>query len=136
MRYLTVLLLFTFTFTFSQSKRNLKSNLKACEDALEQCYCNTGVIMDTIIIYKGKQAVKINKQNQKTERQANVQNTKVVKNDNKTEVKTDKFLNFMQGLTRITALLVAGGFMGGGVLLTKFLQMLKSNTKAFAWLPI
>ena len=92
--------------------------------------------MDTIIIYKGKQAVKINKQNQKTERQANIQNTKVVKNDNKTEVKTDKFLNFMQGLTRITALLVAGGFMGGGVLLTKFLQMLKTNTKAFAWLPI
>ena len=131
-----LILFFLFGLTFGQSKRYLKSNLKACEDDLEQFYCNSGVIMDTIIKYKGKQAVKINKQNQKTERQANVQNTKVVKNDNKTEVKTDKFLNFMQGLTRITALLVAGGFMGGGVLLTKFLQMLKSNTKAFAWLPI
>ena len=131
-----LIIIFLFGLTFGQSKRGLKSNLKACEDALQQCYCNSGVIMDTIIIYKGKQAVKINKQNQKTERQENVQNTKVVKNDNKTEVKTDKFLNFMQGLTRITALLVAGGFMGGGVLMTKLLQMLKSNTKAFAWLPI
>tara|TARA_R110002020_G_scaffold218140_2_gene425908 strand:- start:220 stop:615 length:396 start_codon:yes stop_codon:yes gene_type:complete len=131
-----MLFTFTFTFTFTQGKRELRQNLKACEQALQQCYCTNERIVDTIVIYKGKQAVKINKQNQKTARQENVQNTKVVKNDNKTEVKTDKFLNFMQGLTRITALLVAGGFMGGGVLITKLLQLLKSNTKAFSWLPI
>jgi len=128
-----MLFTFTFTFTFTQSKRK---QLKACEAALHRCYCDNDIIVDTIVVYSGKQAVKINKQNQKTARQENVQNTKVVKSENKTEVKTDKFLNFMQGLTRMTALLVAGGFMGGGVLITKLLQLLKSNTKAFSWLPI
>lgn len=63
------------------------------------------------------------------------QETKQIKSNNKTEIKTDKFLNFIQGLTRITASLVVGGFISSGMLLMKGLQLLK-KTSWFSWLPV
>ena len=50
------------------------------------------------------------------------QETKQEKNDNRTEIKTDWFLNLMEGMTRMVAMAIAGGFMGGGVLITKLIQ--------------
>ena len=64
------------------------------------------------------------------------QETKQNKSNNKTDVKTDWFLNLMQGMTRITAILTAGGFIGGGVVITKLLQAAKAKISWLKWLPI
>lgn len=84
---------------------------------------------------KSKREIKESRVNANVKVESSKIGLKQAKNDNKTKVKTDKFLNFMQGLTRITALLVVGGSIGGGVLLTKGLQLLKKHPY-FSWLPI
>ena len=61
---------------------------------------------------------------------------KVARIESKTIVKTDKFRNFLNSLTRITALLVSLSLFGGGVAFGKFTTFLKSNVRWLSWLPI
>ena len=117
-------------------KRTLKQDLNACENALSACLSAQNITSDTIYIYSAKEAVKVAKQVEKTKRKVKVQETKQNKSNNKTDVKTDWFLNLMQGMTRMTAILTAGGFVGGGVVITKLLQAAKAKIKWLSWLPI
>lgn len=124
------LLLIILLFGVSQAqvnKKKLRSNLHDCENALSACLSAKDTISDTIYLYSGKDAVKVAKKVEKTKRKVKLQETKQNKNNNKTEVKTDWFLNLMQGMTRMTAILTAGGFIGGGVVLTKIFDWLKSR---------
>jgi hypothetical protein len=133
------LLLIILLFGVSQAqvnKKKLRSNLHDCENALSACLSAKDTISDTIYVYSGKEAVKVAKQVEKTKRKVKVQETKQNKNNNKTDVKTDWFLNLIQGMTRITAILTAGGFVGGGVVMTKLLQALKTKVSWLSWLPI
>ena len=130
------LLLIILLFGVSQAqvnKKKLRSNLHDCENALFACLSAQNITSDTIYIYSAKEAVKVAKQVEKTKRKVKVQETKQNKSNNKTDVKTDWFLNLMQGMTRMTAILTAGGFVGGGVVITKLLQTLKTKV---SWLPI
>lgn len=113
-----------------------RRNLRDCEAALKSCLSCNDIKTDTIVIYSGKGAVKVSKQTEKTKRKADVQATKIVKDNNKTEVKTDKFLNFMQSLTRITAILTAGGFFAAGGAGLKLLQTLKEKVPFLSFLPV
>jgi hypothetical protein len=133
------LLLIILLFGVSQAqvnKKKLRSNLHDCERALSACLSAKDTISDTIYIYTAKEAVKVAKQVEKTKRKVKVQETKQNKSNNKTDVKTDWFLNLMQGMTRMTAILTAGGFVGGGVVLTKLLQAAKAKISWLSWLPI
>ena len=133
------LLLIILLFGVSQAqvnKKKLRSNLHDCENALSACLSAKDTISDTIYIYSSKEAVKVAKQVEKTKRKVKVQETKQNKSNNKTDVKTDWFLNLMQGMTRMTAILTAGGFVGGGVVITKLLQALKTKISWLSWLPI
>ena len=133
------LLLIILLFGVSQAqvnKKKIRSNLHDCENALSACLSAQNIISDTIYIYTAKEAVKVAKQVEKTKRKVKVQETKQNKSNNKTDVKTDWFLNLMQGMTRITAILTAGGFVGGGVVITKLLQALKAKISWLSWLPI
>jgi hypothetical protein len=133
------LLLIILLFGVSQAqvnKKKLRSNIKDCENALSACLSAKDTISDTIYIYTAKEAVKVAKQVEKTKRKVKVQETKQNKSNNKTDVKTDWFLNLMQGMTRMTAILTAGGFIGGGVVLTKLLQAAKAKISWLSWLPI
>ena len=133
------LILIILLFGVSQAqvnKKKLRSNLHDCENALSACLSAKDTISDTIFVYSSKEAVKVAKQVEKTKRKVKVQETKQNKNNNKTDVKTDWFLNLMQGMTRITAILTAGGFVGGGVVITKLLQAAKAKIKWLSWLPI
>lgn len=133
------LILIILLFGVSQAqinKKKLRGNLHDCENALSACLSAKDTISDTIYVYSGKEAVKIAKQVEKTKRKVKVQETKQNKSNNKTDVKTDWFLNLMQGLTRMTAILTAGGFIGGGVVITKLLQALKAKVSWLSWLPI
>ena len=133
------LILIILLFGVSQAqvnKKKLRSNLHDCENALSACLSAKDTISDTIYIYTAKEAVKVAKQVEKTKRKVKVQETKQNKSNNKTDVKTDWFLNLMQGMTRITAILTAGGFIGGGVVITKLLQALKTKVSWLSWLPI
>ena len=126
-------------FSVSQAqvnKKKLRSNLHDCENALSACLIAQNITNDTIYIYTAKEAVKVAKQVEKTKRKVKVQETKQNKSNNKTDVKTDWFLNLMQGMTRITAILTAGGFIGGGVVITKLLQTAKAKISWLSWLPI
>jgi len=118
------------------NKRKLRSNLHDCENALSACLSAQNITSDTIYIYTAKEAVRVAKQVEKTKRKVKVQETKQNKSNNKTDVKTDWFLNLMQSMTRMTAILTAGGFVGGGVVLTKLLQALKTKVSWLSWLPI
>ena len=127
------LLLIILLFGVSQAqvnKKKLRSNLHDCENALSACLSAKDTISDTIYLYSGKEAVKVAKKVEKTKRKVKVQETKQNKNNNKTEVKTDWFLNLMQGMTRMTAILTAGGFVGGGVVLTKIFDWIKARLLA------
>ena len=127
------LLLIILLFGVSQAqvnKKKLRSNLHDCENALSACLSSQNIKSDTIYIYTAKEAVKVAKQVEKTKRKVKVQETKQNKSNNKTDVKTDWFLNLMQGMTRMTAILTAGGFIGGGVVLTKIFDWLKSRLLA------
>ena len=133
------LLLIILLFGVSQAqvnKKKLRSNIKDCENALSACLSTQNITSDTIYIYTAKEAVKVAKQVEKTKRKVKVQETKQNKSNNKTEVKTDWFLNLMQGMTRMTAILTAGGFVGGGVVITKLLQAAKAKISWLSWLPI
>ena len=133
------LILIILLFGVSQAqvnKKKLRSNIKDCENALSACLSAKDTISDTIYIYSAKEAVKVAKQVEKTKRKVKVQETKQNKSNNKTDVKTDWFLNLMQGMTRMTAILTAGGFVGGGVVITKLLQALKTKVSWLSWLPI
>lgn len=124
------LLLIILLFGVSQAqvnKKKLRSNLHDCENALSACLSAKDTISDTIYVYSGKDAVKVAKKVEKTKRKVKVQETKQNKNNNKADVKTDWFLNLMQGMTRMTAILTAGGFIGGGVVLTKIFDWIKSK---------
>ena len=127
------LILIILLFGVSQAqvnKKKLRSNLHDCENALSACLSAQNITSDTIYIYTAKEAVKVAKQVEKTKRKVKVQETKQNKSNNKTDVKTDWFLNLMQGMTRMTAILTAGGFIGGGVVLTKLFDWLKSRLLA------
>jgi len=133
------LILIILLFGVSQAqvnKKKLRSNLHDCERALSACLSAQNITSDTIYIYTAKEAVKVAKQVEKTKRKVKVQETKQNKSNNKTDVKTDWFLNLMQGMTRMTAILTAGGFIGGGVVITKLLQALKTKVSWLSWLPI
>lgn len=133
------LLLIILLFNVSQAqvnKKKLRSNIKDCENALSACLSAQNITSDTIYIYTAKEAVKVAKQVEKTKRKVKVQETKQNKSNNKTDVKTDWFLNLMQGMTRMTAILTAGSFVGGGVVLTKLLQAAKTKISWLSWLPI
>lgn len=133
------LILIILLFGVSQAqvnKKKLRSNIKDCENALSACLSAQNITSDTIYIYTAKEAVKVAKQVEKTKRKVKVQETKQNKSNNKTNVKTDWFLNLMQGMTRMTAILTAGGFVGGGVVITKLLQAAKSKISWLNWLPI
>lgn len=124
------LLLIILLFGVSQAqvnKKKLRSNLHDCEKALSACLSAQNITSDTIYIYSAKEAVKVAKQVEKTKRKVKVQETKQNKNNNKADVKTDWFLNLMQGMTRMTAILTAGGFIGGGVVLTKIFDWIKAR---------
>jgi hypothetical protein len=132
-----ILIILLFGVTQAQvNKKKIRNNLHDCESALLACLSEKDTISDTIFVYSGKEAVKVAKQAEKTKRKVKVQETKQNKSNNKTDVKTDWFLNLMQGMTRITAILTAGGFVGGGVVITKLLQAAKSKISWLNWLPI
>jgi hypothetical protein len=133
------LILIILLFGVSQAqvnKKKLRNNLHDCEKALLACLSAKDTISDTIFVYSAKEAVKVAKQVEKTKRKVKVQETKQNKSNNKTDVKTDWFLNLMQGMTRMTAILTAGGFVGGGVVITKLLQAAKTKISWLNWLPI
>ena len=133
------LILIILLFGVSQAqvnKKKIRNNLHDCESALLACLSAKDTISDTIFVYSGKEALKVAKQAEKTKRKVKVQETKQNKSNNKTDVKTDWFLNLMQGMTRMTAILTAGGFVGGGVLITKLLQAAKAKISWLSWLPI
>jgi hypothetical protein len=132
-----ILIILLFGVSQAQvNKKKLRNNLHDCENALSACLSAQNITSDTIYIYTAKEAVKVAKQVEKTKRKVKVQETKQNKNNNKTDVKTDWFLNLMQGMTRMTAILTAGGFVGGGVLITKLLQAAKAKISWLSWLPI
>jgi hypothetical protein len=132
-----ILIILLFGVSQAQvNKKKLRNNLHDCESALLACLSAKDTISDTIFVYSGKEAVKVAKQVEKTKRKLKVQETKQNKSNNKTDVKTDWFLNLMQGMTRITAILTAGGFVGGGVVITKLLQAAKAKISWLNWLPI
>jgi hypothetical protein len=132
-----ILIILLFGVTQAQvNKKKLRNNLHDCESALLACLSAKDTISDTIFVYSAKEAVKVAKQVEKTKRKVKVQETKQNKSNNKTDVKTDWFLNLMQGLTRMTAILTAGGFVGGGVVITKLLQAAKAKISWLNWLPI
>jgi hypothetical protein len=132
-----ILIILLFGVTQAQvNKKKIRNNLHDCESALLACLSAKDTISDTIFVYSGKEAVKVAKQVEKTKRKVKVQETKQNKNNNKADVKTDWFLNLMQGMTRMTAILTAGGFVGGGVLITKLLQAAKAKISWLSWLPI
>ena len=132
-----ILIILLFGVSQAQvNKKKIRNNLHDCESALLACLSAKDTISDTIFVYSGKEAVKVAKQAEKTKRKVKVQETKQNKSNNKTDVKTDWFLNLMQGMTRMTAILTAGGFVGGGVLITKLLQAAKAKISWLSWLPI
>jgi hypothetical protein len=132
-----ILIILLFGVSQAQvNKKKLRNNLHDCESALLACLSSKDTISDTIFVYSAKEAVKVAKQVEKTKRKVKVQETKQNKNNNKTDVKTDWFLNLMQGMTRMTAILTAGGFVGGGVVITKLLQAAKAKISWLSWLPI
>jgi hypothetical protein len=132
-----ILIILLFGVTQAQvNKKKIRNNLHDCESALSACLSAQNITSDTIYIYTAKEAVKVAKQAEKTKRKVKVEETKQNKSNNKTDVKTDWFLNLMQGMTRMTAILTAGGFVGGGVVITKLLQAAKAKISWLNWLPI
>jgi hypothetical protein len=144
-RAITILMLFSVVYA------NPKSRLRDCEEALQKMTLSKVIIADTTYITERCEAtrkdVKIAKQSEKTKRRglitqkhealAEIKAIKAIeKSDNKVEVKTDKFLNFIQGLTRMSAILMAGGFFAAGGAGFKLLQIAKDKIPFLSWLPI
>jgi hypothetical protein len=144
-RAITILMLFSIAYATP------KSRLRDCEEALQKMMLSKVIIADTTYITERCEAtrkdVKIAKQSEKTKRRglitqkhealAEIKAIKAIeKSDNKVEVKTDKFLNFIQGLTRMSAILMAGGFFAAGGAGFKLLQIAKDKIPFLSWLPI
>jgi hypothetical protein len=144
-RAITILMLFSVAYATP------KSRLRDCEEALQKMMLSKVIIADTTYITERCEAtrkdVKIAKQSEKTKRRglitqkhealAEIKAIKAIeKSDNKVEVKTDKFLNFIQGLTRMSAILMAGGFFAAGGAGFKLLQIAKDKIPFLSWLPI
>ena len=145
MKAITILMLFSIAYA------NPKSRLRDCEEALQKMMLSKVIIADTTYVTERCEAtrkdVKIAKQSEKTKRRglitqkhealAEIKAIKAIeKSDNKAEVKTDKFLNFIQGLTRLSAILMAGGFFAAGGAGFKLLQIAKDKIPFLSWLPI
>ena len=144
-RAITILMLFSIAYATP------KSRLRDCEEALQKMMLSKVIIADTTYVTERCEAtrkdVKIAKQSEKTKRRglitqkhealAEIKAIKAIeKSDNKVEVKTDKFLNFIQGLTRMSAILMAGGFFAAGGAGFKLLQIAKDKIPFLSWLPI
>jgi hypothetical protein len=144
-RAITILMLFSVAYATPRSR------LRDCEDALQKMTLSKVIIADTTYITERCEAtrkdVKIAKQSEKTKRRglitqkhealAEIKAIKAIeKSDNKVAVKTDKFLNFIQGLTRMSAILMAGGFFAAGGAGFKLLQIAKDKIPFLSWLPI
>jgi hypothetical protein len=145
MKAITILMLFSVAYATPRSR------LRDCEDALQKMTLSKVIIADTTYITERCEAtrkdVKIAKQSEKTKRRglitqkhealAEIKAIKAIeKSDNKVAVKTDKFLNFIQGLTRMSAILMAGGFFAAGGAGFKLLQIAKDKIPFLSWLPI
>jgi hypothetical protein len=143
MKAITILMLFSIAYATP------KSRLRDCEEALYKMTLSKVIIADTTYITERCEAtrkdVKIAKQSEKTKRRglitqkhealAELKAVKAIsKSDNKVEVKTDKFRNLMNTITKLMALGVLGGVAGGGALLLKGYQLLK-KVPYFNWLP-
>ena len=146
-RAITILMLFSVVYAYATPK----SRLRDCEAALQKMILSKVIIADTTYITERceatKRDVKITKQSEKTKRRGLITQKNeaikeikaikaIEKSDNKAEVKTDKFLNFMQGLTRMSAILMAGGFFAAGGAGYKLLQIAKDKIPFLSWLPI
>jgi hypothetical protein len=144
-RAITILMLFSVAYATPRTR------LRDCEEALQKMTLSKVIIADTTYITERCEAtrkdVKIAKQSEKTKRRglitqkhealAEIKAIKAIeKSDNKVEVKTDKFLNFIQGLTRMSAILMAGGFFAAGGAGFKLLQIAKDKIPFLSWLPI
>ena len=136
---------------FSVACATPRSRLRECEEALYKMTLSKVIIADTAYVTERCEAnrrdFKIVKQSEKTKRRglisqknetiAEIKAIKAIeKSDNKAEVKTDRFLNFMQGLTRMSAILMAGGFFAAGGAGYKLLQIAKDKIPFLSWLPI
>lgn len=145
MKAITILMLFSIAYATPRSR------LRDCEEALRKMTLSKVIIADTTYITERCEAtrkdVKIAKQSEKTKRRglitqkhealAEIKAIKAIeKSDNKVEVKTDRFLNFIQGLTRMSAILMAGGFFAAGGAGFKLLQIAKDKIPFLSWLPI
>ena len=145
MKAITILMLFSVAYATP------KSRLSDCEEALQKMMLSKVIIADTTYITERCEAtrkdVKIAKQSEKTKRRglitqkhealAEIKAIKAIeKSDNKVEVKTDRILNFIQGLTRMSAILMAGGFFAAGGAGFKLLQIAKDKIPFLSWLPI
>jgi hypothetical protein len=154
-RTIAILMLFSIAYATP------KSRLSDCEEALQKMTLSKCQVYDTIYLtytnvvnnndcikdVPTRKDVKIAKQSEKTKRRglitkkhealAEIKAIKAIeKSDNKVEVKTDKFLNFIQGLTRMSAILMAGGFFAAGGAGFKLLQIAKDKIPFLSWLPI
>ena len=144
-RAITILMLFSVAYATPRTR------LSDCEEALYKMTISKVIITDTIYLSERCEAtrrdVKIAKQSEKTKRRglitqkhealAEIKAIKAIeKSDNKVEVKTDRFLNFIQGLTRMSAILMAGGFFAAGGAGFKLLQIAKDKIPFLSWLPI
>jgi hypothetical protein len=154
-RTIAILMLFSIAYATP------KSRLSDCEEALQKMTLSKCEVYDTIYLtytnvvnnndcikeVPTRKDVKIAKQSEKTKRRglitkkhealAEIKAIKAIeKSDNKVEVKTDKFLNFIQGLTRMSAILMAGGFFAAGGAGFKLLQIAKDKIPFLSWLPI
>jgi hypothetical protein len=154
-RTIAILMLFSIAYATPRSR------LRDCEEALQKMTLSKCKVYDTIYLnytnvvnnndcikdVPTRKDVKIAKQSEKTKRRglitqkhealAEIKAIKAIeKSDNKVDVKTDKFLNFMQGLTRMSAILMAGGFFAAGGAGFKLLQIAKDKIPFLSWLPI
>jgi len=117
----TFTFMFTFTFTFAQGKRK---QLKICQEALKRCYCDNDIKVDTIVVYKGKQAVKINKQNEKTKRKENTQETKQKKTEQKNKTKRNFVFQFFSSIKSFIRSLTIGQLVAGGAGASGFITLI------------
>ena len=144
-RAITILMLFSVAYATPRTR------LSDCEEALYKMTISKVIITDTIYLSQRCEATrkdfKIVKQSEKTKRRGLITQKNeaikeikaikaIEKSDNKVEVKTDKFLNFIQGLTRMSAILMAGGFFAAGGAGFKLLQIAKDKIPFLSWLPI
>ncbi len=89
-----ILIMSILSVLISFSYATPKKNLKDCETALKQCMQGKTIVSDTIIIYSGKEAVKIAKQVEKTKRKEAQVEQNIVKIEEKNQTNRNVFVNF------------------------------------------